>query len=257
MSYFDTLYTASYNGATFFVRRSGGEFGRRLAPHKYPYRDQIWSEDMGKRPREFEIDGFIIGDDVAAQRDWFVTVCELPGPGVLIHPTMGIQQVTLLHFRTHESMEHGREIKLSFKFIEAGERLFPVISLGSADNTQTAADNVGSASSASFIDTIGSALAVGAQVATRAAVTVSTLVAVGGALAKNAGNVAAAARALPGPFGRTAAGATGSAAGSIAGSISSVGGVAAQVSALLAGAATARAALSTAGSSLTSIAGNL
>lgn len=257
MSYFDTLYTVSYQGLPFSVLRNDGSFGRRFAQHKYPWRNTDWQEDMGKRPREFQIEGRIVGDDVAFQLAAFVAVCEINGSGILIHPTLGIQSVTLLDFKTRESFDTGREIRLMFTFKEAGQRVFPSLALGSGSNTQNAAGNLGIASTGNFIASITGAIGSGAQAAIQASTTVGTLAAVAGALVKNASNVAAAASSISGPFGRYAGGATGSSTGSITGSVSAVTGTAAQVTSLISGAAIAQGVVSSSGSVLKAIAGAL
>lgn len=225
--YFDTLYSASYNGAPFYVRRSHNDFGRRIVTHKYPFRDTVFPEDLGRRPREFEIVGFLVGDDVLSQFAWMQTVCELKGTGVLIHPILGIQNVQLLGLGMDSDVSHGRELRITFKFIEGGQRLFAAITNSTGANTTNALTNMLGASVGDFINGITSAISVGEQAAIQAAVTAATLIAVAQAAVKSASNIAGSVASLPGPFGRNAGGATGSSSGSILGTVSSVGGAAA------------------------------
>lgn len=260
MTYFDTLYSASYNGAPFFVRRARDHFGRRVTVHKYPFRDTSWPEDLGRRPREFEIEGFLVGDDVINQAAFMRTVCEITGTGVLIHPILGIQVVQLMDFTSESGFDHGREIRVNFKFIEAGQRLFSALTTALGGNTLTASDNALTAFNTDFIGDLGTALSAGAQVALKAAITAATLVAVAQAAIKSASNIGAGVSSLSGPFGRNAGGATGSGASSIVGTVASVGGtvaLAAEVTKLLNINATNQNAAADAGASLISTAGGL
>ena len=199
MSYFDTLFSASYNGVPFVVRKADGEFGRRVVVHKYAFRNTPWPEDVGKKAREFEIDGFIEGDDVTAQLQFLLSVVELNGSGVLIHPSLGILNVTLLNLRTEESYEHGRVVMLHFKFIEAGKRIYPSVALvGNASSS----GNLSFASIGNFVSNASNALQAGAQVALQATIAAQTLAAIAQAGIKTATNIASAASSVTGSSGR-------------------------------------------------------
>ena len=257
MNYFDTLYTASYNGASFVVQRTNDRFGRRIAQHLYPFRDTFWPEDVGKRPREFELDGFILGDDALAQLAFLQAACEIKGTGVLIHPLYGIQVVQLLEY-TSQGGDHGRQVRVHFKFVEAGGRIFPTTSATSG--TANAASGLSTASVASFLTTAGNAISSGLQVAIQAAITAATLVAVAQAAVKTATNIVSEVSSIGGNTGRNAAGSTGVSTGSITGTIASAGGVAAQASqvATLLGAGAQNQSIATASSlNLKSIASSL
>ncbi|WP_239015840.1 DNA circularization N-terminal domain-containing protein, partial [Novacetimonas hansenii] len=48
---------ASFRGVPFVVVGSGGSNGRNFQIHRYPFRDQVWPEDLGRAPRAYRIRG--------------------------------------------------------------------------------------------------------------------------------------------------------------------------------------------------------
>ena len=132
-AWFQTLRPASWRGVQFFVEGGEQGFGRRQAVHDYPFRDTVWVEDLGRSARLIRVAGFIVGDDVVAQRERMIAAAETAGSGTLVHPSLGELTVSLLApMRVRERKEHGRVFYLEFDFVEAGRRVFPV----SGDSTQ-------------------------------------------------------------------------------------------------------------------------
>jgi prophage DNA circulation protein len=126
-AWYQQLQPASWRGVGFILDAAHNQAGRRTAVHEYPYRDTVWVEDLGKTPRRFEVQGFLVGDDVYSQRDQMVQACETQGPGTLVHPTMGVISVALLEFAITDRRERGRYVECSFVFIAAGDVLFPTL----------------------------------------------------------------------------------------------------------------------------------
>ena len=84
MAWRENLVPAAFRGVPFFVERHQSQAaGRRVQVHEYPGRDLPWPEDLGRRTREFEIDGYVVGDDYFAARDALLDACDRPGPGGL------------------------------------------------------------------------------------------------------------------------------------------------------------------------------
>jgi prophage DNA circulation protein len=133
-AWWQQLQPGSWRGLPFVLDAGETKAGRRVAVHEYPYRDTVWPEDVGKLPRRFAFQAFIVGDDVYAQRDALVAAAERPGPGTLVHPTMGTVSVVLLDFAASDRREHGRVVELSFAFVLAGDVQFPaaLIATGAA-----------------------------------------------------------------------------------------------------------------------------
>lgn len=247
-SYFDSLYTASWRGMTFVTREAEGEFGRKTAVHNYTKRDTVYVEDMGRKARSYSVSGFLVGDDVLAQRDYLISLCEIPGPGLLIHPTHGIVNVSLISFTESSRVENGRVVDIHFQFMEAGAKLFPSIVANTFGAISTAINNVFGAGTADFISNAASAVTTGASVVAAGAQAISTWTAAGNALVKGATNLFGLSSSMQGNFGRFAGGATG--ANSTSSVSNSVGTIATQVSGLIAQGASARAAVAASGQSL-------
>ncbi|RON52930.1 hypothetical protein BK666_02200 [Pseudomonas frederiksbergensis] len=130
----ETLHKASFRGVPFAVYGGDARFGRRLALHEYPGRDKPYIEDMGRSTRRIRMSGFLVtdsfiygGGSAIAQRDALVAAAEKPGPGALIHPTLGALNVSVPSegLSIIERWDMGRYFEISFVFIESGDRVFP------------------------------------------------------------------------------------------------------------------------------------
>ena len=128
-SWLSKLRPASFRGVSFKVLEGQLRFGRRSVVHEYPFRDTVWVEDLGKAARRIAFTGFIVGDDVIAQRDKLMKACEEVGAvegGELVHPTLGRMTVSLVDgVSCVEHWDRGRVFELGFSFVEQGKRIFP------------------------------------------------------------------------------------------------------------------------------------
>ncbi|GBR06426.1 DNA circularization N-terminal domain-containing protein [Asaia siamensis] len=113
----------SFRGIPFAVLGSGGQSGRNTAVHAYPWRDGVWVEDMGRQGRQYHITGLLVGPACYAQRDLLVRASEISGPGLLIHPSVGMFQASLMRFEWRERDGMMNVIDLSFEFIEKTDLL--------------------------------------------------------------------------------------------------------------------------------------
>lgn len=147
-SWWQQLQPGSWRGVGFVMDAAENRAGRRVALHEYPYRDTVWPEDLGKLPRRFAFQAFLVGDDVYRQRNAMVAACEQAGPGTLVHPTMGTVTCTLLEFSTTDRRERGRMVEVAFQFVVGGDQLLPVpaSSTGAAVGDAAAGVNTASAS---------------------------------------------------------------------------------------------------------------
>lgn len=135
------LQPASWRGNGFVLDSGQTQAGRRIALHEYPYRDTVWPEDLGRLPRRFAVQGFLVGDDVYQQRDRMLQAAETAGSGTLIHPTLGTVECVLLEFSCTDRRERGRVVELNFTFIVTGDILYPTTTIASGE----AIGNVGAA----------------------------------------------------------------------------------------------------------------
>jgi|HubBroStandDraft_3_1064219.scaffolds.fasta_scaffold00005_28 prophage DNA circulation protein len=124
-SWWEQLQPGSWRGVGFVMDAAETRAGRRIAMHEYPYRDTVWAEDLGRLPRRFAFQAFIVGDDVYEQRSAMIAACEQPGEGTLVHPTLGTMECVLLDFTTTDRRERGRMVEISFTFVISSDLRFP------------------------------------------------------------------------------------------------------------------------------------
>ena len=201
-SWFQQLQPGSWRGCGFVLDAGETAAGRRVAIHEYPYRDDAWAEDLGKLPRRFTVQAFIVGDDVYAQRDAMLRAVEQSGAGTLVHPTLGSIQCVLLEFSCADRRERGRVVELQFSFILAGDVLFPATSIATGQNVLAA---VGKLTSASASD-LGTTLSGIGAVAKAATDTVSHYTAIAATAVGDATRVFNSVNGLVGFYGRFATG---------------------------------------------------
>ncbi|CAN7759558.1 DNA circularization N-terminal domain-containing protein [Paraburkholderia hospita] len=119
--------------------------------HTYPFRDVVWVEDLGKRPRQFEVLGFLVEGDlingggaVISQRDRLLQACETAGGQTLVHPTLGtIQSVCCPGIDSIERRNLGRAFEIWLTLTISGNRLFPTTTVSTAAASTGAASKTG------------------------------------------------------------------------------------------------------------------
>jgi prophage DNA circulation protein len=151
MAWRDQLQKGSFRGAPFCWQRADGELGRKFARHDYPQRDDCYIEDLGKAPREFTLEVYVLGDDYMGARDRLIAAFETAGPGTLVHPTMGTMSVGLNgKVRLCESTEEGGMARFTCPFVLAGPNKYPTSSIDTAGNVSDKSSAAITSSSSSF-----------------------------------------------------------------------------------------------------------
>ena len=89
------LRPASFRGVSFGVKGGGKDLGRRVVTHKFPLRDTVMHEDMGRRERTITVEGFLVGVDLVARLKRLEAALERQGPGRLVHPHYGALDVVV------------------------------------------------------------------------------------------------------------------------------------------------------------------
>jgi prophage DNA circulation protein len=201
-SWFQQLQPGSWRGVGFVLDAGDTVAGRRVAIHEYPYRDEAWAEDLGKLPRRFSVQAFMVGDDVYQQRDAMIAACEQAGPGTLVHPTLGSIQCVLLEFQVTDRRERGRVVEVQFSFIIAGDVQFPSTAIATGQNVLAYAGLLNTASAAD----LGSTLAGLGTVANQAAAGVNQFAGMAIGAVNDASRIFNCVRGLPGFYGRYATG---------------------------------------------------
>lgn len=223
------LQPGSWRGAGFVLDAGQTAAGRRIALHEYPYRDDAWAEDMGKLPRRFGVQAFLVGDDVYSQRDAMLRAVEQSGSGTLVHPTLGSIQCVLLEFSATDRRERGRYVELQFAFILSADVSYPTTAIATGSAVTSAAAALTSASQSD----LGAALSKIASVPQAALASVSQFTGLATSAVNDATQIIGAVRGLSGGYyGRFANG-----------SLSTLQSTTATVSGLLGAATTARSAV--------------
>jgi prophage DNA circulation protein len=103
----------------FKVETSDHQGGRRAVEHIFPGKDEPFYEDLGRAPRRFSVEGFVLGDDYLTQRDNLLFALEKLGSGLLVHPYYGNRTVQLASpFSVRESTQEGRMARITMDFAE-------------------------------------------------------------------------------------------------------------------------------------------
>lgn len=133
---------ATFRGVAFSIDSAEFSGGRRVVRHKYPQRDQVFTEDMGKEQRAFPVEAFLLGDDFLDQVEDLVEALETPGPGELVHPYFGTHNVIAPSFTVRVRKDEGGFASVSIQFEHTDtEPAFPSVSIDSASKIATSADS--------------------------------------------------------------------------------------------------------------------
>lgn len=150
MSWKDALQPGSFRGVPFFTGGHETEYGRRTADHVYLNRDLPWSEDLGRKAREYSLDAYVLGADYPAQRDALIAAVETKGPGTLVHHYLGELTVTCRVMRIRETADEGGVCWIRLDFSESGERVHPSATSDTPAVTAAKANDVREASVETF-----------------------------------------------------------------------------------------------------------
>lgn len=120
---------ASFKGVTFDAEETTSEHGRRGAEGEFPFGENTAYQDMGRKIRRYTITGRIATNNHIDITDALISVCEAPGPGLLVHPTRGAINAacTRLSVKDDPLTEQGYT-RVDLEFVEAS--LFATGGLG-------------------------------------------------------------------------------------------------------------------------------
>lgn len=152
MSFKDNLRPGSFRGVSFFIDTSALTTGRRAVQHEYPNRDLPFTEDLGRIPENFEIEGHVLGDNYFEAKENLLRVFTQEGSGELIHPFWGSRFVQVGQITISESNLEGAIAKFSAKFYESGDSRFPKGANDKGALLGASADDSISAAQADFVE---------------------------------------------------------------------------------------------------------
>ncbi|MFT8354116.1 MAG: DNA circularization N-terminal domain-containing protein [Gluconobacter japonicus] len=158
----------SFRGIPFAVVASGGANGRKQAEHDYPGRNGVWVEDMGKLGRRYRIVGILVGDLCYTQRDLLSMAAEQAGPGLLMHPSIGLIKAAVTRYEWLERAGYRNVIDLEFEFVEQKDLLSSLIVTALHAAVAVASLALQAASSSSYTSRVSSSWNVGSSIGSAA-----------------------------------------------------------------------------------------
>lgn len=151
MAWRDNYRAATFRGVGFFVATADSSHGRRQAVHETAQRDIPYTEDLGRKSREFGITGYLLGKEYDVAREELIKACEQAGPGVLVHPYRGELTVVCRGLTVSESSEEGGICTVSMTFLEAGEASYPSAKIDSVNAISEKGNEVTEMAKDSFV----------------------------------------------------------------------------------------------------------
>ncbi|MFV2949666.1 DNA circularization protein [Pseudomonas japonica] len=130
----------SFRGVEFHVESADTNGGRRWLVFEYPRRDRPYTEDMGRRAKEWRLSFFIAGDDYDKQRDLMIEAVDAPGAATLVHPYIGTVSAIASEPRWSEAWNEGGICRFEVTFVESGEDFLPETSVDTQREVDLAAD---------------------------------------------------------------------------------------------------------------------
>lgn len=144
------MFVARFREAEFHVESNNKESGRRTVTHEYPKKEKPYTEDMGRRAKEFSVRGYCIvyphdadklfQRDYRKPRDELIRALEQEGRGVLQLPTLGTLVVMCTKYRVIEESKRGGYCVFDMSFVEFG--LAPSVQLDSGTLVEIKADSM-------------------------------------------------------------------------------------------------------------------
>lgn len=152
MAWRDQLKTgASFRKVPFKTVDAETRVGRRTVSHEYPQRDLPYTEDLGRKARQYVVDAYVIGERYMLERDALIAALEAPGPGELVHPRWGVLFVAVLDVvSVREAQREGGLARFSITFVEHGNNTFPKPITDTALQVERAATTVDAAVAENF-----------------------------------------------------------------------------------------------------------
>jgi prophage DNA circulation protein len=111
------LLPASFRGVSFSVSSEVlPEEGRKIVLHEYVNSSERFVEDLGQLPGKFTVQAFVHGADWRARADALRAALNTSGPGELVLPVFGAQNVYALPYSVDSSHREVGEIRFTLEF---------------------------------------------------------------------------------------------------------------------------------------------
>ncbi len=122
MSWAEELQDASFRGVQFECTSTADAVSKSLSIKQAPYSNDASIEDMGNNPRDISINAVYSGEDYKTWLDALEAALLETGPGELIHPIYGIQQVNVVNYNVDHNAENFDSCTIQIKFIQAKDK---------------------------------------------------------------------------------------------------------------------------------------
>ena len=132
MAALQELLPASFRGVPFYVPHGSVETGRHAVIHTYPDSNTRYVEDNGLAVADFKFEAWVAGPDALSQMRALEGAFQMPGPGILVHPTHGRRFVQIGKISTKHSDESIGIIKFEVEAHETGPPSWPGLVSGIA-----------------------------------------------------------------------------------------------------------------------------
>jgi prophage DNA circulation protein len=121
---------ASFKGVTFYAVSGNQTHGRRGAEGEFPFGENTAYVDLGRKIRVYKLKARFAGPTYIEDKRAFIAACESPGPGQLVHPTMGLLQVACRSAEVDENYEEADGVSyVDLDFVEADLGSFSLTAL--------------------------------------------------------------------------------------------------------------------------------
>lgn len=118
--YTGEYFGASFKGVPFLALEVTSEHGRRGAEGEFPFSEQTAYADLGRKIRRFTLSGRLQENSHIRDAAALIMACEMPGPGLLMHPTRGALTVACTRLTVTDNPEESRGVtEVSMEFVEA------------------------------------------------------------------------------------------------------------------------------------------
>lgn len=132
----DILIPASFRGVPFEIDGTELTDGRRTQRNEFPQPDEVLpaglsasfaTDDLGAKVPEHRISGYVWGPGYLATGQRLRDAVRIPGPGVLIHPYLGLLTVVVEEFRVRQSSTEGGVLRFEMTVAEKGAEGIPTV----------------------------------------------------------------------------------------------------------------------------------
>lgn len=141
---------ASFKGIPFYVESYELNVSNSIVVNSYPFSNKHKTDNLGPNPLSDQIRGYLLGDDYDLDRERLIAACQDGKSGKLVHPYLGEKEVEIQNLSIRESKTQLRYLEFVLKWVEAGIDARPEVTIDSANNVASIANQTNSISNNEF-----------------------------------------------------------------------------------------------------------